>query len=495
MVQKGKKTFVPAREIQFNCKPVSDADIEEFCRDYIQYYPDSLTKTEREKQIKMMIRAIKTVCQTPTGRMAFRATCYNIQQHRAQNPKYRLTVCFAGKSEDSVGSVNVDDSNCICLYQDTMREIWEKRFCTFRKRSNFPDDISLTDKEKEKAFYLELGWVFFHEAQHVRQLQNPQLQGQLTHLFLDAAPQALARQIILESDSRISQWCLNITNSEVQAYRRAVDFNPETLAFDEQKAVEYSRNNQRDYIKDFIFAMDKKPFIHYGYICTRWNYLKPDVVLAHIYPEWVQKETGYKADVFRPASKDPLLASLMETHNLPVTGKFNLADYAGPKLKEQGKEIQEHLTVEERATLALACITEEDLDESKFQGTSKKHKIELAKKYMQSLKELKDLLGQLEMVSEALVDNPNNQKALKKSKEIRTQLKEQFGLVMETFNQYDQRIAIYSKTKTQPDVSIRNISVPCTLGINDLLAQNAQNVVPLEDDNHHHLPSENERIS
>ena len=250
MVQKGKKTFVPAREIQFNCKPVSDDDIEEFCRDYIQYYPDSLAKKEREKQIKMMIRAIKTVCQTPTGRMAFRATCYNIQQHRAQNPKseYRLTVCFAGKSEDSVGSVNVDDSNCICLYQDTMREVWEDRFCTFRKRSNFPDDISLTDEEKEKAFYLDLGWVFFHEAQHVRQLQNPQLQGQLTHLFLDAAPQALARQIILESNSRISQWCLNITNSEVQAYRRAVDFNPETLAFDEQADPEL-----RNAAAEFLF--------------------------------------------------------------------------------------------------------------------------------------------------------------------------------------------------------------------------------------------------
>ena len=55
-------------EIGFSCEPISDQEISNFCSNYIEFTGNFDWPEKRE-----MIKALKEVCKTPTGRQAFRA--------------------------------------------------------------------------------------------------------------------------------------------------------------------------------------------------------------------------------------------------------------------------------------------------------------------------------------------------------------------------------------------------------------------------------------
>ena len=226
------------RETNFSIDKISDKDIEGFCTHYlsfcneknsingVQYTP----KTFQGSDKKMMIEALKAGCRTPSGRMALRATIYDIQKRHKKDPNFKLKVCFKNETNGPRGSTLIEHPDTIIIYPNAIKYSLEET-AKHTKGKSLPDKYC-TKSAIHQATTFEIANTFLHEAQHTRQMLDKTLEQNETEAqkfsgaYFDASTQAFSRQMDIESNNPLTHKDANISEKEVANWQKAVDYKP-----------------------------------------------------------------------------------------------------------------------------------------------------------------------------------------------------------------------------------------------------------------------------
>lgn len=414
------------------------------------YYPPAWLINAIKKSIEggtdteKLAEALKEVAKTPTGRMAIWTTITNENQ-RLGNPQ---TISDTKQAESKIvlhskagsgdpswwrGYINFARPHDVHVLQDRIEEDVKKSAKTYRADGSLPAE-SLTSDALERAALFNIGTLFLHEMQHVRQVPYLNDVGDLYGIYMDAAPQALSTQLRVESNNPLLQKMYNIPTSAVQAYEKAVDYDPKTGAVDVQKATRYSHMMQQRYTIDFAsdITAQKAPWIDYTMLYSRWH--------------------GYIASKFNFILDQPSTDSQKRMQDyLRMANRVSVR--VGDPLPQKVKDIFSPLiqgvkktASEEEITHINKCIDrEEKLDPSEFKGGEKSSAYQKAKAFMDAYLDLNKQLYEISRLSRQIHEgkktDADGNPLLPKAQKIRAYLSKKYGIKLHTHNRLGERIA------------------------------------------------------
>ena len=379
-------------EYGYSAAPVTEEEIRDFCQNYINFEPN----TEESREI--MRRGLREVCRVPTGCMAFRATCANIQEQRKINSSHRMNVEFSKFNSNSLG----------CHYTKS------------RKIEIFMGKIQSLYSNQSIANFV-IGETFLHEAMHDRQsIRDP------NSTIQDAPTQALSRQLYLESPYDKLRTDHNIGREERSFYEQAVKLQ-ENGAYTAETAQRYSAYMQSIYINEFMTKPEENPIVHYGFWVKKWSYMYSDIHNC----------------LFCNSSGVPLADSyrdLQTRFDVILPQQDIVQNQIFRALQPLGEQVLAHCSRNQIQAIYNAIkMSERDLDANLFSENTKQR--EIAINYLGSVIDIKDKFLQLANLSIQIYDNPNNSSAISSSIQIRRELREKYGIVISTHNQLGERVA------------------------------------------------------
>ena len=423
----------------FSAEEISDKELKDFCNQIVfcsgdgENYPEK--KLFQWSDRNELFKALKEISKTPTGRMSLRATMWYVQEQKKVDPGFKLKVVIGhDMSENDVkGKVLINNPDTIYLNPNAIK----------KEVKNHSD----TKTVNPNAYYYFMGSVFLHEAQHTRQFSSGDAffaNGTYNFRLIDAAPQALTKQLAIESPYPEIQKGFKISQKEIQDYRNAVDYNPKTGEFDEQKASRYSTRMQQGYTLDFARSYEKRPFRNHTQLNAKWlyersqlffNLARPDAVPSSSY-----SEARYMKDTNRvqidPKQKD---------------SQFGVFCYRAVQKNYQA--VLRNCPQEDR--IYMAKLFQKDKNPKLDPKAFSSHKsYATAKRFVDQLNEMGQLFETISLASQQIHDNPNDKKALRDSDIARKILKEKYGIIISTKNQNNQTVAqTSSDKKTKPDLT------------------------------------------
>ncbi len=423
-------------EYAFSCEPIPEKDLRIFCSKYV-----SFSGFFQKSKIKKLYNALQEITKTPSGRMAFRACVYNILQQRKTNPNYHIKVKFVQGRSNIFGAVSTKNKNEITLFP---QEIYQ----TIKEDYQYLGWDSTTNEFKRDVNF-QIGLIFFHEAQHIRQLQHPAFNTKNMDKNLSDAPtQAFEKQAKIESGSRYMEKLIGLSATDKRNYQKAIDYNPQNGSFNPEKARFYSMRMQQRYAADFASSLQTTPYTNYTQLHIKWLYLKTNLIIAQILPDQYD------------LTPSPQTYEYLKTVNLiDIKEKTTLTKQGGPVLQKLGQQINDKCTQSDRFFLAEAlCLEKQKLTRN---GFSSDESYQLANTYFNHIKKLDNQFFKLAEYSKRLSLNPNNKEAQEKAKNIRTQLKNSYGIIMDSHNKSGTQIAhqnTFTNNAQQPNDDSRHIN-------------------------------------
>lgn len=417
----------------FSTEPLSDKEIHSFCVNDIRYAGISFGADRR-----LLEKALKSICEiSPSARASLRATIYNIRQQQKTNHNYKLDVNITTSGPQNMNAmVDSSEPNKINIHLNTIRnsiKSIQKIFDEMAKKSLF----LITDSQYQNAESFMVGSYFLHEAQHVRQLQVKDILAQTNNLqLLDAAPQALTRQIAVESQNIYLIADNGISKKEIDQYLRS------------QNKISHASRMQQAYGNDFIAPIADKPHLNHGQLFTKWIYTRDAVFMDLLIPEVnKEKKTG------------TALASYLENVNhlkLPKKDptKKELSKYFAPQIKE----IFNHATKEDRALLYGLIRLNKKPKQSDF-SSPKAYQSSL--KLFLTLQDINTDMRDLSILSPRVYEgniHPQFNDFKQEAQKIRQRLKQKYGITISEFNKKGDKIAHRDPSSSKSSTASNNQS-------------------------------------
>lgn len=367
---------------------------------------------------KHLIRSLEEVAKTPTGRAALRAFYYNAKQQQTQNPSFRYGILIQptcpnmGLCHLDSGIIEINNQNI----QNLINENADNQ----------------NQKAKESAALFLYGTTFLHESMHIRQAQSglsssydPMIMSHL-NVYLDAAPQALSKQLITESNNPILHQLFHIDNPTIQEYQHLSNTNPQQLPH-------YSTNKIRQYTRDFLTPIEASPQSNYAQLHTKWNYLRQNLYLK----SYASEENKQHQETFVQYFKTAINTSLTLTLLLPQS--FHNA------LNQYSQEIMIHCSKEQIAALQQFLNGKQKFPEELFPNKKGKDYL-AAKNFEQFIVDIDTSFQTLSTLSSEITNGNSEAKA--KAQQIRAHLKKRYDINLSSTNQNNEPIAANAPSST-----------------------------------------------
>ena len=407
--------FYP-NEYDYSNAPISDADIYNFCNTMLDFDGWDYFTDDPNELAKSLIKVCKY---SPTARQSLRATIDNIELQRKTNPDYKLDVCISSEKQAYCGLVNEVEPNKIYIFPNTIKQ-------NYNDLELILGDKSFKDSpEFKEALEIELAITFLHETQHVHQFQNEKMLKQKHNLqALDAAPQALSRQIAIEAENYYTHLNYFISTLEIRHYKEEKQKNPNT----------YSKKMQQAFATDFISNLSSKPSINHGQLSHRWTYAKLNFFTFRICPFIsIHQEKTYEENNYLKKVNGITLPSDENMYK-------NLERHFGPLLEKVDKSF----TKKDRVLLYKAILNNKSVKKFKNDFSTDEN-FETAKKILADVNDITKNMYLLSYCSYYIhskgdFTKEHIQKFKKIAKECRANL-EKYGFKIQAYNKKNERVA------------------------------------------------------
>ena len=328
-----RQEFTPEFDATFSCDEISYAYIVNFCDKYIE----CASRSDR----RALIDGLVEVCKTPTGRASLRATENNIRYQRQTDPNYKIKIDRKDGLSSVYGGVDPTiDSNTILLFPDTIRESVETTKDELSKQGK---KLNRNQRDIDQLVNFQFGATFLHEAQHVRQMAVKGIKNNSNLLKLDAGPQALSRQLAIESNQPIIRSMYNVSEQEYATYLNAV-IDPKTNQIDPRKAQEHSKKMQRTFTRDFLSPFSEKPSSNHGNINAKWIYHRDNILKQVLLGTSTNSKTDATLDTYiRTVNLVNSRSGSTEIDNLNKTFRKNAAKVLKHCSKQEREALYIHL--------------------------------------------------------------------------------------------------------------------------------------------------------
>ena len=438
-----------------------------------------------EKDKKLLAKALKEVAKTPTGRMAIWATYHDLTYDtdtRKNVVSESNTGLYARKLvETRDNSRNIDCLGFVILspdyknvhdvvhvFPDRIDEVIRKKANLHKKNKTLPPE-ALTDEVLEQAILLEIAGAFLHEFQHSRQGDFiREINRDLHSVHTDAAPQALSQQIRIESLNPLLLKINNISQKDVDDYKKAVHYNEETGEFDVKLATRYSQTAQQRLTIDFASPLSKKPFTDYSRLYYKWR----SYITDHV--NFIEEDPP-------PQAKKGMHDYFAQANRVDIEVGNVLPEKLKQIFEPLIKDVDTYLFLDEIEYLEKCMKDLEQPDPEKFEGG----KDGIAyKKAMAFYEPYYDVSSKLKRLSELSAQiKAGDKKAIKESNALKAELKE-YGFIFHTHNRFGDRIsevAVERKEHTlaQAGDTLPSEVQPETQGLNTLRESQTEVSTPL----------------
>ena len=401
---------------------------------YTQHYDSHSALTKEEKKFlffktgkytphtsrELIKKSLKMAAKkSPSARMAIWTTIHDLTydpktKTYSTTPQYKPFLrCSDETDGSSYGCVRSSDPNFIHIFPDLIRSSAKKH------AERFGDAVI------EEATLISIAETLLHEFQHIRQERDPNLKNnKLNLVYFDAAPQALSHQIALESLNPYFFHYYNIPTKKIEEYKKAVDYDEETGAVNDEKARKYSVQNQKNFIRDFSANLGEKPYGDYTSLYTRLIY----ILNEQIYSDETN-DTSTKDD---KKSMEEYLKKANQTD-------IQITDPLPKKIKDiltkKGNKVYKTCNETQIRYLEICLETFQKPNPNDFQGEAYKAALD----YYETYVDLKKSIVKLSTLSKKIQDG--DKQALAESAILRARLLKEYGLVIHPYNRSNDRVA------------------------------------------------------